>query len=463
MKLTFTVNGERRTVETHPLTRLLDLVRGELALTGCKEGCGEGECGVCSLIMDGRLVNACMVPAIQAAGSSILTIEGLAENEKPDVLQQAFIDEGAVQCGFCTPGMVLAARVLLQDNPRPTLQDTRVALSGNLCRCTGYGRIYAAVSKAVDQGYAPQWSDCVQGITVPEFTPEEKEAFFRPATLDEALDILHRHPDILLLSGNTDIGPDMKSGKLRPAKAMDIFSLPELKRIELREGSIHIGSAVTNTQIMESALIAAHLPALRKASSMCAAPAIRNRATIGGNICTASGAADLPVALMALGASVRLRGRSGAERVMPVWEFIKGYREVDRRPDELLLNISIPVPGKAVVQEFFKRGSRAALTLSRVSLAMVVEIEKGRIVEARAAAGSMSPVPRRLPELEATLKGRELNAACIAAAVATVKEEVKPRKSATYRKALTGNLVRRFLEQVAIENQNALEQVGPRP
>lgn len=450
MKLTFTVNGEQRTVETHPLTRLLDLVRGKLALTGCKEGCGEGECGVCSLIMDGRLVNACMVPAIQAAGSSILTIEGLAEDEKPDILQQAFIDEGAVQCGFCTPGMVLAARVLLQDNPRPTLHDTQVALSGNLCRCTGYARIYAAVNKAADEGYAPQWYGCVKNITVPEFAPEEKEAFFRPTSVDEALDILHRHPDILLLSGNTDIGPDMKSGKLRPAKAMDIFSLPELNRIELRDGSIHIGSAVTNTQIMESEIIASRLPALRKASSMCAAPAIRNRATIGGNICTASGAADLPVALMALGASVRLRDHSGAERVMPIWEFIKGYRQVDRKPDELLMSICIPVPGSAVTQDFFKRGSRAALTLSRVSLAMLVEIDNGRIVEARAAAGSMSPVPRRLPELEAVLKGRELNAECIAAAVATVKEEIKPRKSATYRKSLTGNLVRRFLERCVV-------------
>ncbi|MDL2216660.1 FAD binding domain-containing protein [Desulfovibrio sp. OttesenSCG-928-M14] len=450
MKLTFTVNGESRTVECHPLTRLLDLLRNDLTLTGCKEGCGEGECGVCSIIMDGRLVNACMIPAIQASGATLLTIEGLEQNGVPDVLQQAFIDEGAVQCGFCTPGMVLAARVLLQDSANPTFEDTRTALSGNLCRCTGYGRIYAAVNKAVEAGYRPVWQGCPNDVTVPEFSEAERECFFRPKNLDEALNILSRHPDITLLSGNTDIGPDMKSGKLQPRKAMDIFHLADLKRIELRDGHIHIGSAVTNTQIMESRLVGAQLPALRAASSKCAAPAIRNRATIGGNICTASGAADLPVALLALEASVKLRNAKGRERILPLQAFIKGYRQIDRQPDELLISIIIPMPGDKVVQEFFKRGSRAALTLARVSLALAVELDEGVIVKARAAAGSMSPIPGRLPELEAALQGQKLDAALVAKAVATVKAEVKPRKSATYRKAITGNLVRRFLEKYSV-------------
>lgn len=450
MKLTFTVNGEQRTVTTHPLTRLLDLLRNDMHLTGCKEGCGEGECGVCSVIMDGRLVNACMVPAIQAAGSVLLTIEGLENNGTPDPLQQAFIDEGAIQCGFCTPGMVLASRVLLQDIAKPTLDDTRVALSGNLCRCTGYERIYAAVNKAVDQGYAPKWEGGYSNFAVPEFSDAEKNAFFRPATTEEALAILKEHPDILLLSGNTDIGPDMKSGKLRPKKAMDIFSLPELKQIELRDGCIHLGSAVTNSMIMESDLVSAHLPALCKASSMCAAPAIRNRATIGGNICTASGAADLPVALMALGASVMLRDSEGHERILPIWEFIAAYRKVDRRPDELLMSIIIPIPGAQSRQVFYKRGSRAALTLSRLSLSLVLEFDGQRIALARAAAGSMSPIPRRLPELEAALTGRELTPELITEAVAAVRTDVNPRKSSAYRKSLTGNLVRRFLEECAV-------------
>lgn len=451
MKISFTINGEKRSVETSPLTRLLDLLRDKMALTGCKEGCGEGECGVCSIIMDGRLVNACMVPAIQAAGSTLLTIEGLGAGGAPDALQQAFIDEGAVQCGFCTPGMVLASRVLLQDKPAPTLHETRVALSGNLCRCTGYARIYAAVDRAVKNGYAPRWeaeepAPAASGFA-PQFSPEERDKFFRPASLAEALEILQKHPDILILSGNTDIGPDMKSGKLAPKKSMDIFSLPELKAIELDGDNIRIGGAVSNTQIVESQLCARHLPALCKASGMCAAPAIRNRATIGGNICTASGAADLPVALMALGASVELVSASGGKRVMPLCDFIRGYRDADLRPGELLGCVIVPVPTAQTRQVFFKRGSRQALTLSRVSLAMTLELQGGRITQARVAAGSMSPVPKRLPGLEEVLKGRVLDSALIEEAVRAAREECNPRKSAAYRKAISGNLVRRFLEE----------------
>lgn len=451
MNITFTVNGQRRSVAAAPLTRLLDLLRNDLSLTGCKEGCGEGECGVCSVILDGRLVNACMIPAIQAAGSTILTIEGLGQNNGPDALQQAFIDEGGVQCGFCTPGMVLAARTLLQDNPLPTLEDTRVALSGNLCRCTGYSRIYASVNKAVQDGYAPRWEQDAENSFSPVFDDDERDRFFRPATLEEALAILERHPDVLLLSGNTDIGPDMKSGKLKPAKAMDIFSLPELKRIEERDGAIRIGSAAVNTDILSSPLVAKHLPALARASHGCAAPAIRNRATIGGNICTASGAADLPGPLMALGASVELQSASGGTRVLPVEDFILGYRKVDLKAGELLVAVIVPLPAPGTRQVFYKRGSREALTLSRVSLAIVLCLDGSRILSARAAAGSMSPVPRRLPLLEAALAGKTLDKALVDAAVAAVREDVQPRRSGPYRKAITGNLVRRFLLQCMAE------------
>ncbi|MDR1873730.1 MAG: (2Fe-2S)-binding protein, partial [Synergistaceae bacterium] len=149
MKIEFTVNGVPKVVETRPMTRLLDLLRDGLNLKGCREGCGEGECGACSVIMDGRLVNACMIPSVQVGGADILTIEGLGTSENPDVLQRAFVEEGAVHCGFCTPGMILAARALLRKNANPSREEVRVALSGNLCRCTGYNRIEAAVDRAV--------------------------------------------------------------------------------------------------------------------------------------------------------------------------------------------------------------------------------------------------------------------------------------------------------------------------
>jgi carbon-monoxide dehydrogenase small subunit/xanthine dehydrogenase small subunit len=445
VKIELMVNGALRVVETHPMTRLLDLLRDDMNLKGCREGCGEGECGACAVIMDDCLVNACMIPSVQAAGSWILTVEGLGAPENPDTLQRAFVEEGAVHCGFCTPGMILAARALLQRNANPSREEVRVALSGTLCRCTGYNRIYAAVDRAVKNGYNPSGDrSCEDSPTGrPNFSDAEKNLFFSPGTLDEALRILGDHPDLLLLAGGTDTGPDVKNGNLNISEAMDIFGLKELRGIERRGSEIRIGGCVTDAELGESAVVAEYLPALREAALLSAGPAVRNRATIGGNLCTASGAADLPVALLALAGKVRLQSRKG-QRVLPVEAFIKDYRKTDLRRGEILREIAVPI--SAGTQKFYKRGSRAALTLSRASLALFADVESGVVREFRAAAGSMSPIPTRLPKLEAALTGQALTPALIDRAVETITDELNPRKSAEYRKALGGNLVRRFLE-----------------
>lgn len=142
------VNGESHKLEVFPMARLLDVLREELRLTGTKEGCGEGECGACTVILDGQIVNSCLVPIAQAEGASITTIEGVAEGDQLHVVQQAFIDHGGAQCGICTPGMILAAVDLLQRNPAPTEADIRTGLAGNLCRCTGYMKIFESVVRA---------------------------------------------------------------------------------------------------------------------------------------------------------------------------------------------------------------------------------------------------------------------------------------------------------------------------
>ena len=147
-EISFTVNGAPKKVSACPMERLLDVLRLELRLTGAKEGCGEGECGSCSVLLDGVLVNSCLVPVLQAQGSSIITIEGLAPAETLHVLQQTFLEYGGAQCGICTPGMILAACHLLKEKPEPTMEEIREGLSGNLCRCTGYSQIVEAVAEA---------------------------------------------------------------------------------------------------------------------------------------------------------------------------------------------------------------------------------------------------------------------------------------------------------------------------
>ena len=147
-QITLTINNQPHTIEVPPMKRLLDVLREDLHLTGAKEGCGEGECGSCSVLMNGELVNSCLVPILQAEGARITTIEGLAGSEKLHPIQQCFLERGGAQCGICTPGMILATHHLLAKYPQPTLLQIREGLSGNLCRCTGYIRIFNAVQQA---------------------------------------------------------------------------------------------------------------------------------------------------------------------------------------------------------------------------------------------------------------------------------------------------------------------------
>jgi carbon-monoxide dehydrogenase small subunit len=148
MNLRFLVNGIVKDIEAPPMKRLLDVLREDLRLTGTKEGCGEGECGACSVIVDGEVINSCLVPVCQVQGCTMLTVEGLACDLRLDPLQHAFLECGGAQCGICTPGMLIAARVLLDENAHPTRDEIKEAIAGNLCRCTGYVRIIDAVEQA---------------------------------------------------------------------------------------------------------------------------------------------------------------------------------------------------------------------------------------------------------------------------------------------------------------------------
>jgi len=153
-ELTLSVNGETKTVQAYPMERLLDVLRQEFGLTGTKEGCGEGECGACSVLMDGALVNSCLIPVLQAKGASIVTIEGLAGDSRARAVQDSFLEHGGAQCGICTPGMILAAVSLLNKKPEPNIDDIREGLAGNLCRCTGYIQIFEAVAEAARRSAA---------------------------------------------------------------------------------------------------------------------------------------------------------------------------------------------------------------------------------------------------------------------------------------------------------------------
>jgi carbon-monoxide dehydrogenase small subunit len=152
MRLEFEVNGVRREIDVDPAARLIDILRRDLGLTGTKEGCGEGECGACTVLVDDLAVDSCLTLATQVRGRRVLTVEGLAHDEALDELQRQFVAAGAIQCGFCTPGMLMSAKALLLRTPHPTEDEIRTALAGNLCRCTGYSAIVSAVHAAAEAG-----------------------------------------------------------------------------------------------------------------------------------------------------------------------------------------------------------------------------------------------------------------------------------------------------------------------
>lgn len=154
MKVQFIINGKKQLLDLPPEKRLIDILRQDLKLTGTKEGCGEGECGACTVIMNQEAVNSCLVLACQLENKEIITIEGLGTKDSPDPLQKAFTEEVAIQCGYCTPGMIMSAKALLMKNPRATETEIRIALAGNICRCSGYGQIIKAIKKVQQMGSA---------------------------------------------------------------------------------------------------------------------------------------------------------------------------------------------------------------------------------------------------------------------------------------------------------------------
>jgi carbon-monoxide dehydrogenase small subunit len=151
-RISFILNGEKQTIDTDPNRRLLDVIREDFFLTGPKEGCGEGECGACAVLMNGQIVNSCSVPLANVDGQSIVTIEGFSKTKQYEVIKDAFAEAGGVQCGFCTPGMIIATQSMLSENPRPSDQEIKIGLSGNLCRCTGYNLIIKAIKIAIEKG-----------------------------------------------------------------------------------------------------------------------------------------------------------------------------------------------------------------------------------------------------------------------------------------------------------------------
>jgi xanthine dehydrogenase iron-sulfur cluster and FAD-binding subunit A len=441
LDVAFALNGHPRRLRVRSDQRLLDVLREDLRLTGAKEGCGKGECGACTVIVDGQAVDSCLMMAYQADGARLETVEGLAQGDQLHSLQEAFIEQGSVQCGICIPGMLMAAKALLDRSPAPPgPEDIRQALAGNLCRCTGYSKILAAVARSggVAQAAPPP-------LAIEPLAP----AYYRPRSLEEALEILvQRAGEVRPLAGGTDLLVLAKDGLVNPAALFDLNSVPELKGIEEEDGHLRIGAGVTHAEIVGSALVDRYCPALPMACAWIGGPQIRNRATLGGNLANAAPAADTVPPLYAADAVVQVVSVS-ERRDVPIAEFFTGPRKSVLAPDELILGVKVPRrPG--VRAAFLRLGQRQAQAISKVSIAVAMTFRDGRPDWVRVALGAVGPTVIRATETEKALMGGGYDA--LRQALAAVKQEVRPvddlRSSREYRREMSAVLLERAIRRL---------------
>jgi xanthine dehydrogenase small subunit len=449
-----------------PAATLLDWLREHRRLTGTKEGCAEGDCGACTVVLeqlkDGRIekraVNACLVMLGQIDGFGVRTVEGLASGRKLHPVQLAYASGGGTQCGFCTPGFVMSTYAYAADGGTAELALIHDALAGNLCRCTGYRPIVQAVLDSLLQpdpldADAPELEHALKAVarkTAASFV-DPNCAFYAPRSLAEALELRHRLPEAIILAGGTDLGLLASQKRQKIPQIISLGAVDELRRREESSFEITIGSSVSYDEAAE--ILARLYPGLAVYLSRLGSRQIRNLGTIGGNIGTASPIGDFLPILLALSARIRLRSLSGGAREVDANAYFIGYRKTAIRPDELIEAVVIP---KLVGGEVFwadKISKRRDQDISTVCSACLLALDGGKVSKARLAFGGMAPVPIRARGAEVELVGRPFDEEAIADASAAMAQELRPiddwRGSGEYRLAAAQNLLRRLHARVA--------------
>ena len=484
------VNGEQRPLEGVPLhTNALDFLRA-CGLTGAKEGCAEGECGACSVLVarpaaDGSgatewtAINSCLVPAACFDGQEIVTAEGLGSPDALHPVQHEMAVRGGSQCGYCTPGFVcsMAAEFYragrkATNGTRPDEQDAYHgdngfdlhSLSGNLCRCTGYRPIkdaaYALGFPSADDVLARRRT-AAPPSAVPTRLHDAEARFVRPTDLQQALRILAEEPDATVVAGSTDFGVDVNLKGARASLVVAVDRLEELREWSVTDDELRIGAALTLSEIERR--LDGKLPLLAALFPQFASRLIRNGATLGGNLGTGSPIGDAPPVLLALEASLVLASTDG-ERTVPIADYFTGYRESVRRRDELITEVVVPMPASTTTA-FHKVAKRPFDDISSVAVAFAIDVTDGDVRKARIGLGGVAATPIRALATEAALESRTWDAEAIEAAAQVLSGEGTPiddqRASARFRAEMLGNSLRKLFHSPGFETGPRSETQRP--
>ena len=452
----FRLNGKPVRLDSiSPNTTLLDWLRAS-GLTGSKEGCAEGDCGACSVAIvdldrDGkaayRAINSCLVPLPLMDGREIVTVEGVA-NGKLHPVQQAMVDNHGSQCGYCTPGFIMSMFEGFYRDDLKTSAQLDEQLAGNLCRCTGY----RAIRDACADAFAQKVDAELNAPQLPRVDyANNGQNFLRPTSLKELFAAMAKHPKARLIAGATELGLDISKRFQKFPTLISVEAVPELNKIHCTKSEWNIGAAVTLTRINE--MLGAEYPEIADMLYLFGSRQIRNRATMGGNLVTASPIGDSAPVLLALDGRVSLASAKG-ERVVPINEFFVAYRKTALQPGEILKTIVIPRIADPAMwrRKFYKVSKRREMDISTVAACLSLQLDKsGAISNARVAFGGVSAMPARAKKTEDALLGKKWNEATLGEALPILEREFTPisdvRGSATYRQRLIVDLLRKFFHE----------------
>ena len=469
-RIGFILNGDEVALaHVPPRQTLLDWLRLDKRLTGSKEGCAEGDCGACTVLVgrlcDGELVyesvNACIRFMGSLHATHVVTIEHLkGKDGKLHPVQQAMVDCHGSQCGFCTPGFVMSLYGLWLSNSKPSRQVIEEALQGNLCRCTGYEPIVKAAERAAHIRPADVF-DPIEATrervkarlaelaaSGPVRIADGADELYVPSSTAELAEIMAIHPHATVVAGSTDVGLWVTK-QMRPINpVVFINGLTALQSIDAGPQSIRIGAGVTYSHGLKA--LAERYPALGKLIPRIGGQQVRNMGTIGGNIANGSPIGDTPPALIALGAEVALRSREGARTVLLEDYFIE-YGKQDRQRHEFVESITVPALVEGARFSVYKLSKRRDEDITAVLGAFYLRLDGDVVSEIRLAYGGMAGTPKRAANAEAALLAKSWTEANVRSAMAALDQDFKPlsdwRATADYRIMTAKNLILRlFLE-----------------
>ena len=456
-----TINGTVREFDGPPHTNALDFLRGQ-GLTGAKEGCAEGECGACAIMVARpdesggtrwTSVNSCLLPAAALDGGEVVTSEGLADGDSVHPVQEEMAVRGGSQCGYCTPGFIssMAAEYYRPDRCEDGFD--LHSLSGNLCRCTGYRPIRDAANAlgqpAADDPLAARRDRPAPSARATDYQRADTATgtigrYRRPSTLAEAASILSADPEVTVVAGATDWGVEVNIKGARGKNILAVDRLEEMRGIRRTADFIELGASQTLSELERE--LSGSIPLLGKLFPQFASRLIRNGATIGGNLGTGSPIGDTPPALLALEAELVLTSVRGS-RTVALADYFTGYRQTVREADELITAIRIPLP-LSPLTSFQKIAKRRFDDISSVAIGYAVDIQDGLIAKARIGLGGVAATPLRATATEALLEGRPWTLETVHAAAETLAAEGTPmddhRASAKYRTAMLRSSLERF-------------------